>query len=126
MTAPDKEIATFLEGCVGVVEANSYERHMLWDENRRRDTCRSWESNNQGLMAHVGTLAKMPVWVSLWTTKVDGHKILFIDPTSAVVDHRMIRKWLKKNLPKTAFRQDGYVNKTDAMNFHNVLPRATA
>jgi hypothetical protein len=54
--------------------------------------------------------------------EVKGHKILFIDATSQLVDWAMIEEWIKSNVPLTAFRSNGYVNKVDAMNFHNIFP----
>jgi hypothetical protein len=36
----------------------------------------------------------------------------------------MIDAWLKANLPATAFQPGGeYINRQNAMNFHNVFPR---
>lgn len=122
----DREITDFLAGVVGVVEANSYEHHMLWSENEQREKPLPWKQNNCGLGETVGHIGKMPVFVSLFTAEVDGHKLLFIFPTSQVIDHRMIEKWLKRTLPRTAFCEGGYVNKTDAMNFHNVFRRRMA
>lgn len=117
----DTEMTEFLSGVVGVVEANSFERLCLWQEHHTR---RLWLDRNDGLLETVGHLDGMPVCLSLLTSKIDGHKVLFIDATSQVVDHRMIDKWLAETLPKTAFKNGGeYVNKTDAMNFHNVFPR---
>lgn len=112
------EIAKFLEGVVGVVEATNCEKHFLWKENRDRVHPRKWEENLSGLGQTVGRLAGMPVCISLLTATVDGRKLLFVHPTSQVVDHRMIDLWLKETLPETAIRPDGYVNSTDATNFH--------
>jgi hypothetical protein len=120
--AVDGEMAKFLSGVVGVVEADSYAQHMLWAENRRREKPLKWTGNSRGLMETIGNLGGMPVCVSLFTAEIDGHKLLFIDATSQVVDHRMIDGWLKKTMPPSAFRKDGYINRTDATNFHNVFP----
>lgn len=119
----DREMENFLAGVVGVVEADSYGGHMLWNENRRRDNPRTWNANTAGFHETVGHFCKNPVCLSLHTAVIDGHKILFVDAVSQVVDHRLIEGWLKRTLPKSAFRHDGYVNKVDAMNFHNVFPR---
>ena len=122
----DEEMAKFLDGVVGVVEADNYAKHMLWMENhykaveldhRKLD----WKSDQMGMMEKVGEIAGMPVCISLFKAEIDGQAILFVDPCSMVVDHRLIDAWYKQTLPKSAFRENGYVNKTDAMNFHNVL-----
>lgn len=118
----DNEMTDFLSDAVGVVEANSYELHMLWAENQRRAQPRTWKENPRGLLETVGHIADRPVCIGLFTAEVDQHKLLFIDATSQVVDHRMIDKWLTDTLPQSAFRKDGHVNKTNAMNFHNVFP----
>lgn len=119
--AIDKEMSEFLEGVVGVVEANSYERHMLWDENRRRDQPDTWETISPGLLETVGHLGEMPVCISLLKVRVGGQLLLMMHPTSRVVDHEMVREWMRKTLPRSAFWPDGHVNCVDAMNFHNVF-----
>lgn len=113
-----QEMTDFLDGVVGAVEANSYEKYMLWYENQQSKYRKTWVSNNMGLMEIVGYIDKRPVCISLFTSVVGSRKILFYYATSQIVDHLMIDEWLKENLPKTAFRNDGYVNKTDATNFH--------
>lgn len=118
---PDEEIVKFLEGVVGVVEANSYETLCLWkEETGERKT--SWIDDTRGILEVIGHIGDLPVCISLRTATVDGHKILFVDPTSRVVDHEMVQLWLEKNLPKSAF-EGNYINRADAMNFYNVIKR---
>lgn len=122
---PDKQMTEFLHGVVGVVEANSYETMCLWKEYAE-ELKKPWKQRCDGLGEIVGKLADMPVFLSLLTAEIEGHKILFIDATSQVIDHRLIDQWLANTLPTSAFRggdpRNG-VNKTDAMNFSNVFPR---
>ena len=120
---PDRELAAFLRGVVGVVDASSYEHHMLWVENQRTDQPRTWEEISLGFGVIVGHLGDRPVCLSLRKAVVDGHLLLFVDPTSQVVDHRLIDGWLSTNLPTSAHRATGSLNRTNAMNFHNVFPR---
>jgi hypothetical protein len=110
----------FLEDIHGVVEANNFAIHALWDYYHKQHAY-AWKPNNSGMFFQIGELAGMPVSLSLWTAVVNGQKILFWDMPSTVTDHRLAEKWLKKNLPKTAFKEDGRINQTDANNFHNVL-----
>lgn len=119
------EIADYLKGVVGVVEANSYETLCLWQENHE-ERGMPWKQALSGYGEIVGTLAGMPVHLSLLVHEIDGHRLLFIDPTSQVVDHRAIEAWLRENLPPSAHREYGGINKVDAMNFHNVFPRKLA
>lgn len=120
----DREINEFLSGVVGVVEANSFETLCLWEDYHEQRKV-SWEQRLDGLGETVGHLGSMPVHLSLCINTVDGHKLLFIDATSQVVDHRLIEKWLAETLPKSAMRDSVpvRVNKVNAMNFHNVFPR---
>lgn len=123
---PDREMTEFLAGVVGVVDANSYEKLCLWQEYHEGHK-KEWKQRSDGLLEIVGHLDDMPVCLNLTTAEVDGHKLLFIDPTSQVIDYRMIDKWLIDNLPRTARKLDrDYINRTDAMNFHNVFPRKSA
>lgn len=117
------DIRSYLEGVVGVVEANSFESMCLWQ--RWQEMGKSWVSTGHGYLATVGHLGDMPVCISILTATVDGEKILFIDPTSQVVDYRMVEEWLKTHVV-TALRDDGYLNRADAMNFSNVLGRRAA
>lgn len=121
----DAEQATYLSDVIGVVEATSYEKLMLWSENRGRDNPKTWEEGRIGFGETVGHLDDMPVCISVLVDRVDGHKILFLEATSRVVDHRMIDVWLAEHLPPSAFRDDEHehVNRTDSMNFHNIFPR---
>jgi hypothetical protein len=121
----DNELAKFLDGVIGVVDANSYESMCLYMENDREQK-RPWKQNSSGLLETVGIVDGRPVCLSLLTNEVDGHKLLFIEATSQIVDWKMIEEWLQRSMPVTCF--DGNdprrrLNRTNAMNFHNVLPR---
>lgn len=110
----------FLENIHGAVEATSFERMCLWERNRDRAK-REWVENLSGIGKNVGEFSGSPVFISLLTAMIDGKKILFYEATSVVVNWDIIEKWLQDNLPKSAFRKDGRLNKTDAMNFHNIF-----
>lgn len=115
----------FLQDVVGVVEATSYETSCLWREYHE-DRKEPWIQGYGGYLQTIGELNGRPVVISLFVNTVRGCPILFMEPTSQVVDHVMINDWLKANLPAKALKGDGkYVNKVDAGNFHNVFPRAT-
>jgi hypothetical protein len=116
-------VEELLSNVVGVVEATSYERMCLWNEYHEERHI-SWEQNCSGFLVTIGRLDGRPVVLSLLVNTVNGYPILFIEATSMVVDHQMLEDWLNANLPSTAFKDDGkYLNKENAMNFHNVLPR---
>jgi len=118
----DDEIKKFLEGIVGAVEASSFEELCIWQEYTQ-ELNYSWKQNCSGYLEYVGLFHSRPICINLRTSVVNGHKILFWEATSQLVDYKMIDKWMEKNLPKSARHSDGRLNKTDAMNFCNILPR---
>ena len=63
----------------------------------------------------------MQVCISLKKATVDGRLICFYHATSRFVDHDMIKAWIKKWAPASAYDESGCLNHADSMNFHNVL-----
>lgn len=120
------EHADFLAGVVGVVEANNFEHLTLWKQyHHEADKGRklAWESGGSGPLVTVGKVDGNPVCISLNVDLVGGHRVLFIEATSQVIDWTLINKWLYKNLPSSAYRAGTqYINSHDASNFSNVLP----
>lgn len=119
------EIISFMEGAIGILEANSFETMMLWE--KYKDRPEGWKEHLSGFLITVGTFAGHPVCFALNYATVANSKILIIEDTSNVVNHEMIEEWLLKNAPMTC-RQQGkdrqqYLNKQNTMNFHNLLPR---
>jgi len=122
----------YLDGVVGVVEADSYASHMLWREYAKQaekfalndgSIRYDWQSTGYGYGANVGEIGGRPIWISLLTNTIDGHKLLFWHVTSPVADYGKCEDWLIANLPPTAFRPDGFINQSDPTNFSNVFPR---
>lgn len=123
MTTRDHEITDFLAGIIGAVEANSFEQFSLWQDNNANNGIKElpWIEGGMGLMETVGHIDGRPVCISLMVNTIDGHRILFYYATSEVVDHKMIEEWIEANMPASALTYDGRVNRTDAMNFHNIF-----
>lgn len=121
----------YLDDVVGVVEADSYASHMLWLEHALDaakygppDRTRyEWIPTGHGYGQKVGEIDGRPIWISLLTNTVNGYKLLFWHATSPAVDYHQCEEWLKANLPTTAFRKDGCINRAEPMNFTNVFPR---
>lgn len=109
----DEEMLKFLDGIIGTVEATRAEQSHLW-QLYTKELKQTWKESSFGLGECVGFIDDRPVWISLNTATVKGHKTLFWHPTSPVVDHDLIDEWLKLNTPN---------NRTDATNFHNIFPR---
>lgn len=112
----------FLQGVLGVVEATSAEKFFLWEKHHHNEGRVSWVAGTGGPLVTIGHINDMPVCMSMLVDEVAGAKFLFIECTSQVVDWRMVDEYLKKHLPQSAFTEAGYINKTDAMNFMNILP----
>jgi hypothetical protein len=108
----------FLSGVIGIVEATDFERQCLWERNHEHMT---WESNLSGYLPTVGLHGDDRVVISLLTAKIDGHKVLFWHATSPIVNYTLITEWFRKNMPRTAFRPDDYLNNVDSQNFSNVF-----
>lgn len=120
----DDQLKRFLAGTVGICDATGYEELALWRELHQEQK-KTWVQHG-GYLITVGHYHKRPVCLSMMPVDVDGHKIMFIEATSQMVDHAMIDAWLEYHMPETCFNDRGngkYLNRANAMNFHNVLPR---
>lgn len=132
MAQLDEQMKTFLAGVVGCVEATTYEQQKLWEthhyyaEKLGYDKL-DWISHNSGLCEIIGYVQvkgkDLPVNLCMYVSTIKGHRILFYDVVSRCSDSEMVYSWLKRALPNTAKRENGYINRVDAMNFHNVFPR---
>lgn len=123
----DGTLAKFLEGVVGIIEdSSSIATSYIYEkvtENGGRDAYK--QDRHGGYMHTVGEIGDMPVCVSLTCNHIRGHKILFVEATSRVVDHQMIRDWIEQVAPDSAF-EDGdrskRLNISDANNWSNAIP----
>jgi hypothetical protein len=120
-----KEIEDYLHGVTGVIEATNDEKHYVWERNKRGPNY-PWSDTGSGYLATVGNVGDRPICISLLTTTINGGKILFYHATSSLVDHDMIREWLEKSLPVTAFRDRDPrkgLNHTDSTNWVHAIPQ---
>lgn len=104
--------------CVGVVEANSFERLSLWQKKSpRSETSRNpvntWQDLGSGCMFHVGDCDGRPVNVEISFACINGKWVMFYWPCSQVVDFNLVEEWLEKYM--------SHARKSDAMNFHNII-----
>lgn len=102
-----------------VVEATDFEKLCLFGENER-EWYVTWEHVSMGNMATIEHILvngeNLPVVVSVFYALLNGKVVAFYEPTSQVVDHRMVKAWLEVNSPAFAAGR-----KCDAMNFHLCL-----
>lgn len=96
----------------GICEATSYEQYCLWGQFHN-EYGYSWVSSTMGTGKTLGEVDGMPVFISLISHIVNGKKILFIEPTSVVVDWRFIDKYKEENYKD--------VPSSDANNFINLI-----
>lgn len=116
-----EEMKELVAGAMGFCEATSEEQHGVWARLKRTDRAVSWE-NRGGRGITIGYLDSRPVHVTLCHIDVAGHKVIFYDATSTVVDHDMVRAFIDMIAPESARRSDGRVNHSDAANMTNILP----
>ena len=103
-----------------VVEATSFERLILWGENRNGVNRVGWEDIGDGWLETVGLYQGRPACISLSWAILNGHPILFYDATSELVDHLMIEQWFKENCWPLWDKGTRRAH-CDAMNFHHCL-----
>lgn len=113
----DEKLKALLTLTEFIVEANDFERGYLWE--RYSPHC-DWKDETMGASVVVGEFGGMPVNVTMFWSLLNGHRVMFYDAVSAVVDHRMVEKWLDENCnPKW----DNGTRKArcNSLNFHHVL-----
>lgn len=119
----DIGIASFVEGAIGFCEATKEEEYGLWDRLVRGHENKILWSEKVGIGVTIGYLNDRPVHVVLRPVEVSGHKVIFYEATSTVVDHDMVRAFIEFIAPVTALNHAGALNHTDAANFTNILPK---
>jgi hypothetical protein len=127
----DDEMDRFLEGVTALVEANSAESQMLWEQNDAYRNAapkryRQWKSQSAGFMPTIGVFGDMPVTLSLHRAEIGLEQVLFYHSPSMVTHSGIVDDWLKAHAPETAYRGEGkhrHLNRTDATNFHNAFRR---
>lgn len=115
----DDVLEEYLKDVIGVVEANSFEKMCLWQQNRLY----VWQESLSGYGQQVGEIGGKPIWISLNVDRIYNRKVLFVEATSQVVDWEQIENWLKKNIPSAVV--NNRLNKVDALNFTNVFRYVT-
>ena len=105
------------------ITANSFERHSLYNQHHSRSSyslAGEWTEDNSGFGINLGTLAGMPVFLSFSFAQIAGVRICFVDPTSMVVDYRIVDQFLALFCDRQEKRMGHRPIISDAMNVHNV------
>lgn len=113
------EVAAFVKDVDAVCEATDFERRSLQLHYSVEQVTKAWKNEPHGFYATVGYYYQSPVNICLNVAQVGLRRVLFYDPTSEIVDHRMVRQWLEANL-KGAF-EDGRLVHTDPSNFNTIF-----
>lgn len=125
----DDRLQQFLKGVDGVVECTREEYYAIWNRNdKATQHKKSWVSESFGIGECVGYLAGHGIHVMLQKATIDDQLILFVEATSNVVDHNMVREWVSEAMNKFSGRTKGIGpgsgdewRWSDATNWHNVL-----
>ena len=100
-----------------LVEATAFERRMLWSEWAKE---LEWVDEPIGWLHTIGMFARCPVVLSFTWSSIGGQLVVFWEPTSQVVDYRMIDLWLAKYCP--TLQKNGSANtRCDAENFGSCI-----
>lgn len=112
------EFVSKFEEVVYTVSADSFACFELWlryfkEVSPRSRRIHTWEEINSGFCPTIGICDRRPVNLKLEYAILNGHRILFYESVSQVVDHELVNKFLALNLPG--------VSNCDATNFHLCL-----
>lgn len=91
------------------VEANSFEKHALW--NKHQDKLKL---DSHGKLITVAKVNERPICISVILGTINQKKILFWHATSELVDYKLINEWLNAFLPQPLDAD----NHCDPTNFH--------
>ena len=111
----NEDDAALFKDVIFYVEANSYERHTLWERffSNPDPHCKvtSWEQITRGQLITIGVCDSNPVCVDISWAVIEGYMVMFYYGCSRVVDHDIIEKWFEHFVPHYHARH------CDAMNF---------
>lgn len=100
-----------------IVEATSFEQHMLWEMNHKK---LKWEQVSQGWLVTVGKLDDRPCCITTSWARIDGQLVMFYEQCSQVTDCLQTYEWIHKHFNGT-WDNGRRVASTDANNFHLCL-----
>lgn len=101
-----------------LVEASSFEKQSLWE---RWNDLLVWEDQNRGCIGQVGILDDRSVVISVFWANIEGKLVAFWEPTSQVVDYKMIEEWFAQNCVPPKVDRGTRNARCNAMNFHSCI-----
>jgi hypothetical protein len=112
----DSEIQRELNSVEFIVEANDFERHVLWEKWFHREARVSWNQVLSGYGVTIGTIDDRPIVLSLNFAFIEGRKVLFHHVCSQLADYKMAEDWLEMHCNPVGL--GGRKTSCDAQNFH--------
>lgn len=109
-----------------LVEATYYEQQLLWEKfhyhpDKNSVSVKDWVQDTMGRIVTIGYVDKRPVCVGIFYANLNGKKVAFYEGTSQLVDHQMIKDWLKHWTSKIRWDNNTRWAHCDAQNFHHCL-----
>lgn len=103
-----------------VVEATDFELFTLWREWNKAIPI---EQDCVGFVETVGKVAGRPVCVTLFRYRFWDKWVVFWEATSQLVDHKMVREWIEKEVLIHCPKWDNgtRISQTNAWNFHHCV-----
>jgi len=104
-----------------IVEANSFEAHILWDKHSKdseRIANKELELEWKPEVTHsveLGRVDGRPCCIKCTFSILKGRRVLFWESTSQVVDHSMIEAWFRRYFKGSLEHGN---SRCDANNFH--------
>jgi hypothetical protein len=114
----------YFENIEFLIEATYYEVHILWLHWAREaqglgtitnTQLLNWDNDTGGRLEQIGFLDGRPVNLSMFGATINGHRVLFYEAVSQVVDYKQVEEWLEKTFPKL-LNEDTH-QKANADNF---------
>lgn len=99
-----------------LVEADSFATLRLWQDWSSEATGNNceWKQDSTSYVEEVGRIGERPVCAMISWYLIENIRVGFWEATSMVVDYEIIENWLRKRFKNVK-------QKTNAINFHNVL-----
>lgn len=119
--------AAYRQDTIFLVEASQSERHNLWvdystesDRPMNRECTVRWQQLT-GELATIGTYTKRPICVSISWVRINGFIVMFYEPTSELVDWRMVKKWLADEYKHVPMWDGSRSPQCDSANFKHCI-----
>lgn len=115
--AENAKIRAYIDGTVYVMESTHDEQHHLW---LMWHNVLDWKEIPMNVMRTVGYIGEHPVVVAAYFARIEGKLVAFYHPTSRMVDHELVEKWVDETFPiiKKVGRRESHSNTS---NWHHCL-----